>query len=34
VVFLGALAFPTRSWREHVVVLGVLAAVGYWVTGS
>jgi inner membrane protein len=34
VVFLGAFAFPTHSWREHVVVLGVLAAVGYWVTGS
>jgi hypothetical protein len=34
VVFLGALAFPTHSWREHVVVLGVLAGVGYWVTGS
>jgi hypothetical protein len=34
VVLLGALAFPTHSWREHVVVLGVLAGVGYWVTGS
>jgi inner membrane protein len=33
VVFLGALAFPTHSWREHVVVLGVLAGVAYWVTG-
>jgi inner membrane protein len=34
VVFLGVLAFPTRSWREHVVVLGVLAGVGYWVAGG
>jgi inner membrane protein len=31
VVFLGALAFPTHSWRETVVVLGVVAAVAYWV---
>jgi inner membrane protein len=34
VVLLGMLAFPTRSWREHVVVLGVVAAVAYWVAGS
>jgi inner membrane protein len=33
VVFLGALAFPTHSWRETVVVLGVVAAVAYWVAG-
>jgi inner membrane protein len=30
-VFLGALAFPTRSWPEALVVLGVVAGVGYWV---
>jgi inner membrane protein len=34
VVFLGALAFPTHSWREHVVVLGVLAGVVYWLAGG
>src|SRR6266511_1264780 len=33
VVLLGMLAFPTHSWREHVVVLGVVAAVAYWVAG-
>lgn len=33
VVFLGALAFPTHSWRETAVVLGVVAAVLYWVAG-
>jgi inner membrane protein len=31
-VFLGALAFPTRSWAEALVVLGVVAGVGYWVS--
>ena len=31
-VFLGALAFPTRSWPEALVVLGVVAGVGYWVS--
>jgi inner membrane protein len=30
-VLLGALAFPTRSWPEALVVLGVVAGVGYWV---
>lgn len=30
-VFLGVLAFRTRSWAEAVVVLGVVAGVGYWV---
>jgi membrane-bound metal-dependent hydrolase YbcI (DUF457 family) len=30
-VFLGALAFRTRSWPEALVVLGVVAGVGYWV---
>jgi inner membrane protein len=30
-VFLGVLAFPTRSWVEGLVVLGVVAGVGYWV---
>jgi inner membrane protein len=33
VVFLGVLAFPTHSWRETAVVLGVVAAVVYWVAG-
>jgi inner membrane protein len=32
-VFLGALAFRTRSWAEVLVVLGVVAGVGYWVAG-
>jgi inner membrane protein len=32
-VFLGALAFRTRSWAEALVVLGVVAGVGWWVTG-
>ena len=32
-VFLGALAFRTRSWTEGLVVLGVVAGVGYWVAG-
>jgi inner membrane protein len=32
-VFLGALAFRTRSWTEGLVVLGVAAGVGYWVAG-
>jgi hypothetical protein len=32
-VFLGVLAFPTHSWRETAVVLGVVAAVAYWVAG-
>jgi membrane-bound metal-dependent hydrolase YbcI (DUF457 family) len=32
-VFLGALAFRTRSWPEALVVLGVVAGVGWWVTG-
>jgi inner membrane protein len=31
-VFLGVLAFPTRSWVEALVVTGVVAGVGYWVT--
>ena len=31
-VFLGALAFRTRSWAEALVVLGVVAGVGYWVS--
>jgi inner membrane protein len=31
IVFLGALAFRTRSWTEALVVLGVVAGVGYWV---
>lgn len=30
-VFLGALAFRTRSWAEALVVLGVVAGVGWWV---
>ncbi|HYN17761.1 MAG TPA: metal-dependent hydrolase [Actinomycetes bacterium] len=30
-VLLGALAFRTRSWAEALVVLGVVAGVGYWV---
>jgi hypothetical protein len=30
-VFLGALAFRTRSWPEALVVLAVVAGVGYWV---
>jgi inner membrane protein len=32
-VLLGALAFRTRSWTEGLVVLGVVAAVGWWVAG-
>jgi membrane-bound metal-dependent hydrolase YbcI (DUF457 family) len=32
-VFLGALAFRTRSWAEVLVVGGVVAGVGWWVTG-
>jgi inner membrane protein len=32
-VFLGALAFRTRSWPEALVVLGVVAGVGWWVAG-
>ena len=32
-VFLGVLAFRTRSWAEILVVGGVVAAVGWWVTG-
>jgi membrane-bound metal-dependent hydrolase YbcI (DUF457 family) len=32
-VFLGALAFRTRSWAEALVVLGVVAGVGWWVAG-
>jgi len=28
---LAVLAFRTRSWAEAVVVLGVVAGVGYWV---
>ena len=31
-VFLGALAFRTGSWAEALVVLGVVAGVGYWVS--
>jgi hypothetical protein len=31
-VFLGGLAFRTRSWAEALVVLGVVAGVGYWVS--
>jgi inner membrane protein len=31
-VFLGAMAFRTRSWAEALVVLGVVAGVGYWVS--
>lgn len=30
-VFLGALAFRTRSWPEALVVLAVVAGVGFWV---
>jgi membrane-bound metal-dependent hydrolase YbcI (DUF457 family) len=30
-VFLGVLAFRTRSWAEALVVLGVVAGVGWWV---
>jgi len=30
-VFLGPLAFRTRSWAEALVVVGVVAAVAYWV---
>jgi inner membrane protein len=30
-VFLGALAFRTRSWPEGLVVAGVVLAVGWWV---
>ena len=33
-VFLGALAFRTRSWPEALVVLGVVAGVGWWVSGA
>jgi len=33
VVLLGVLAFQTHSWRETAVVLGVVAAVAYWVAG-
>ena len=33
-VFLGALAFRTRSWPEALVVLAVVAGVGWWVSGS
>jgi inner membrane protein len=29
--FLGVLAFPTRSWAEAVVVLGVVTATAWWV---
>jgi inner membrane protein len=32
-VFLGALAFRTRSWAEALVVGGVVAGVGWWVAG-
>ena len=32
-VFLGALAFRTRSWPEALVVAGVVAGVGLWVSG-
>ena len=32
-VFLGALAFRTRSWAEVLVVGGVVAGVGWWVAG-
>jgi inner membrane protein len=32
-VFLGALAFRTRSWTEVLVVAGVVAGVGWWVAG-
>jgi inner membrane protein len=32
-VFLGVLAFRTRSWAEVLVVLGVVGGVGYWVAG-
>jgi inner membrane protein len=31
-VFLGVLAFRTRSWPEVLVVVGVMVAVGWWVT--
>ena len=30
-VFLGPLAFRTRSWAEALVVIMVVAAVAYWV---
>ena len=33
-VFLGALAFRTRSWPEALVVLAVVAGVGWWVSGA
>jgi hypothetical protein len=33
-VFLGALAFRTRSWPEALVVLGVVAGVGWWISGA
>ncbi|MFL6190626.1 MAG: hypothetical protein ACJ75E_12395 [Actinomycetes bacterium] len=29
----GRLAFRTRSWAEVLVVLGVVAGVGWWVAG-
>jgi inner membrane protein len=32
-VFLGALAFPTRSWPEALVVAGVVVGVCWWVAG-
>jgi inner membrane protein len=32
-IFLGGLAFHTRSWAEGLVVLGVVAGVGWWVAG-
>jgi hypothetical protein len=31
-VFLGVLAFRTHSWAEALVVLAVVAGVGWWVT--
>jgi inner membrane protein len=33
-VFLGALAFRTRSWPEALVVLAVVAGVGWWISGT
>jgi len=33
-VFLGALAFRTRSWPEALVVLAVVAGVGWWISGA
>jgi inner membrane protein len=32
-VFLGALAFRTRSWPEALIVAGVVVGVGWWVSG-